>query len=127
MNKLTKAQKAQFPEFVLEIDYKAGTGKCYGYKVLEAKTLLQAMCESERVIRDNYKDIYLVDLFSKSGGETDNGEPLYETALMTRVHANIFDDGAEIPQWHFRDYEHGETKSSAPCRYSNGSLIWYRK
>lgn len=134
MNKLTKKQKAAYPEFIALIDISASSRWKYddikGYRepgyyirAMEEKDIFVAMRRVERTIKKLAGDIYLVDILGKSGKEDENGEPIYESKIMTRVHLSDYDKDENgeykaLPsKWHFRDAEHSESND---CVYK-----WY--
>lgn len=125
MKKLTKKQKAAYPEFIACIDVatdkrevfkgtKGYTEPGYYIKAMEEKDLLAAMRRIESVIRKHGYAIYLADILGKSGEEYDDGAPVYEIKMRTRVHLSEWqkdDDGERkaLPtNWHFCDEEHSE-------------------
>ena len=114
MKKLTKKQKAAYPNFLLYIDTNSkgldATGKQIIWKVLDATNLLEAMRLAEDVIQNKGEYIYLVDIYYKTGDENEVGEPYYDVALRSRVH---FEYGkVRYSQWHFVDSKHYEDDSS---------------
>ena len=119
--KLTKAEKALYPQFITSIDLSA-EGRTempnksgYYYKAMEETDILSAMRRVEDCIRKQGKMIYLVDIYEKTTQETDIGEPVYRPAIMTRV---VDFDGEILPsQWYFRDAQHGEMEK--------GRCVWY--
>lgn len=125
MKKLTKKQKAAYPEFIACIDVatdkrevfkgtKGYTEPGYYIKAMEEKDLLAAMRRLENVIKKHGYAIYLADILGKSGEEEADGTPLYEIKIRTRVHLSEWqkdDDGERkaLPtNWHFCDEEHSE-------------------
>lgn len=75
MKKLTKAQKAECPQYVLRIDFLSiGTGKGYEYVILKENTMGLAIKTAENIIdkfgRDN---VYLADIFEKTTKEKSTG------------------------------------------------------
>lgn len=133
MKKLTKAQKASYPEFIVYIDYSAAgvrkTGVQIFTKAMEETNILDAMRRAETVIQERAEDIYLVDIYAKTGEETEIGEPIYKTAIMTRVHTEY--GKACSSQWHFRDEAHSESEDGKYLWYGNedrkGVLEFYSK
>lgn len=119
MKKLTKVQKAAYPEFIVYIDYSAAGARKAGVqtftKAMEETNILDAMQRVEKVIQERAEDIYLVDIYTKTGEETEIGEPIYKTAIMTRVHMEY--GKACSSQWHFRDEAHSESE--------DGKYLWY--
>ena len=119
MKKLTKAQKAAYPEFIVYIDCTAKGSEKTGWqtfkKAMEETNILDAMRRVETLIQERAEDIYLVEIYAKTGEETDIGEPVYKTAIMTRVHMEY--GKACSSQWHFQDEAHGE--------YEDGEYLWY--
>lgn len=118
MKKLTKAQKAQYPAFIVYIDTtvqgEKNTGHSIFCKAMEETNLLDAMKRVEACIKERHEDIYLVDIYAKTDETNEIGEPIYKSAIMTRVHSEYGE--AQASQWHFRDKEHGET--------DHGACIW---
>lgn len=133
MKKLTKKQKAQYPEFIAYIDFNSrgeefssvkGYKSCGLYvRAMEEKDFLSAIKRLERVIDKYGYAIYLVDLIGKTGREDEDGRPIYEQKLRCRVHLSDWEkdeDGnykAEIPQWHLCDPKH--------CEGNDYDFIWY--
>lgn len=118
--KLTKKQKAAYPQFILYIDTNSAglelTGKNYSYRPMKETDLLAAMRKAEEIIQKNGKYIYLVDIYRKTDEETEIGEPYYDVALRTRVH---YDYGhVSFSNWHFKDEKHSENSE-----FSKG--LWY--
>lgn len=112
MEKLTKAQKAQYPEFIVYIDTTAKGEEQTGYKIftkaMEEKNILDAMKRAEQCIKAQDENIYLVDIYAKTDKENEQSEPLYKSAIMTRVHVAYGE--AQSSNWHFRDAEHSESE-----------------
>lgn len=122
MKKLTKSQKAAYPAYIAEIDYNGeGLDKFtdgnpengYFRKALPQDNLAAAIKYMDNEINLNSKYYYIVDILQKSGEDEKTGEPIYRTALMTRV------DGrpGKIPKWHLRDEAHSEN--------DKGNRKWY--
>lgn len=126
MKKLTKKQKAAYPEFIAVIDLcadhkdefkgsKGYTEPGYYVKAMEEKDIFAAMRRIENVIRKQGYAVYLADILGKSGEEYDDGAPVYEIKMRTRVHLSEWekdDDGnrkALPTKWHFCDKEHYES------------------
>lgn len=80
MKKLTKAQKAAYPEFIVYIDCTAKGSEKTGWqtfkKAMEETNILDAMRRVETLIQERAEDIYLVEIYAKTGEETDIGEPI---------------------------------------------------
>lgn len=84
-------------KYIAVIDYNAALKKGFGHIQLEAKTLLDAMNEAEKLLTD---DVYLVDIAEKSGKteKVDGGkETLFTDILRNRGNG-----------WHRCDAAHGE-------------------
>ena len=84
-------------KYIATIDYKAALKKGFDHICLEAKTLLDAMSEAEKLLTD---DVYLVDIAEKSSKtkKVDGGkETLFTNALRNRGSG-----------WHRCDAAHGE-------------------
>ena len=148
MKKLTKKQKAAYPEFIVLIDvstkwrelFEDAKGyKSPGYyvKAMEETDIFAAMRRVENVIKKQGYAIYLVDILGKSGEEEENGEPIYEKKLRTRVHLsdyekNEYGERKALPtSWHFCDEEHGESNDVVYKWYASkdryGDLEWINK
>lgn len=137
MKKITKAQKALYPEFVIYIDTTAKGEEVTGHKVftkaMEEKNILDAMKRAEQCIKKQGENIYLVDIYAKTDKENEQGEPLYKTVLMTRVHMEY--GQAQSSNWHFRDSEHNESEdgyyewlpNGLDFTQRNGILSWHSK
>lgn len=125
MKKLTKKQLAAYPKYLMYLDFCAGKGTDFqnsvGYEScglyargLKETDAIQAMKYIESVIYDYGHEIYLADLVRKTDQTDENGYPIYETALRTRVHLSDWqkdDDGnprAMTSKWHVCDPDHGE-------------------
>jgi len=111
MKKLTKAQIAEFPKYLVEIDTTA-RGEELGYGRLTvkgtSKELLDVIAsvdkkreeiEEENFITGKSPVIYLVSLYFQVGS-IETGEPLYARKLMSRT----------IGEWHLADESHHENK-----------------
>lgn len=124
MKKLTKKEKAMFPEFIVRIDLNArgneefsdakGYHRGYYIKAMEEKDILSAMKRVEKTIYNFGWAIYLVDILGKTDREAEDGRPLYEAKIRCRVHLSDWEDEdgnrkALAPQWHFLDAEHSES------------------
>lgn len=113
MAKLTKAQKVQYPEFIAYVDFCAGYGEEFAdgllIKAMTETALIDAIKRMETAVGKLPIDsVYLVDIYGKAG-EAENGEPLYTTVIMSRVHYEY--EKLQPMQWHIRDEAHGETES----------------
>ena len=106
MKKLTKAQKAECPQYVLRIDFLSiGTGKGYEYVILKENTMGLAIKTAENIIdkfgRDN---VYLADIFEKTTKENEYGSVIYDHTIRTRIPFN-----ANLSyEWHLCDDNHSE-------------------
>lgn len=148
MKKLTKKQKAAYPEFIVLIDVstkwrelfddvKGYKSPGYYVKAMEETDIFAAMRRVENVIKKQGYAIYLVDILGKSGEEEENGEPIYEKKLRTRVHLsdyekNEYGERIALPtSWHFCDEEHGESNDVVYKWYADkdryGDLEWINK
>ena len=84
MKKLTKKQKAQFPQYIARIDvltsarddYKGLKGYWQGYytKAMEEQNITAAISKLDEVIETYGEDFYLVDLIGKTEKEDENGD-----------------------------------------------------
>lgn len=148
MKKLTKKQKAAYPEFIVVIDVatdmreefegvKGYKSPGYYVKAMEETDIFAAMRRVENVIKKHGCTIYLVDILGKSGKEEENGEPIYEKKLRTRVHLSDYEKDdygyrkALPTSWHFCDEEHGESDEVVYKWYADkdryGDLEWIDK
>jgi len=134
MKKLTKAQKAQYPKYVAYVDFSSEGRNEYDMSIytraLAQTDLLDAMQHMETCIQKYGIKIYLVDILHQVGEDEETGEPLYRTAIMTRVHGD--EDYTDSSSWHFRDKAHRESPSGYYKWYATdterrGSLAWVRK
>ena len=132
MKKLTKAQKAVFPQFIAYIDFTAKASEEHGKgvftKAMEETNLLDAMRRVEKCIQERHEEIYLATIYVKTDKENEWGEPLYKSELMTRVHNDDY-GRLQDSKWHFHDEDHGETAHGYHAWYAdkdsrNGSLSY---
>ena len=117
MKKLTKKQKAQFPQYIARIDvltsarddYKGLKGYWQGYytKAMEEQNITAAISKLDEVIETYGEDFYLVDLIGKTEKEDENGYPIYEVVLRSRIRKNC-DGSVQAPNWHIADARHGD-------------------
>lgn len=124
MKKLTKKQKAAYPEFIVMLDvatygredFEGMKGYRNGFyiKAMEETDVFAAMRRIEAVIQYYGGSIYLADILGKNGEEADDGAPLYEVKMRTRVHVSEWEKDeygekkAQASTWHFCDKEHSE-------------------
>jgi hypothetical protein len=134
MKKLTKAQKAQFPKYIAYVDFSSKGRDEFDMstytRALEQTDLLNAMRHMETCIQKSGTRIYLAEILSQAGEDEETGEPLYKTAIMTRVYGG--EDYTDSSNWHFRDEAHGESPSDYYKWYArdndrHGVLDWTRK
>lgn len=124
MKKLTKKEKAMFPEYIMHVDLTTKGNEAFegshGYErgfytnALTEKDIISAMKKAELFISNFAEETYLVDLLGKTGREDEDGRPIYEIKLRTRTHLTEWknEDGrreAQTPQWHICDEAHCES------------------
>ena len=117
MKKLNQAQKKAYPKYIIQIDTRASS-KLDGFyqKAAESENLFEVMKKVETCVRARFEDIYIVEIFEKTNNTTDYNEPLYESAIMTRVEPEGYNFLQPV-NWHFRA-EPMETEYKRPH-------IWY--
>lgn len=83
MKKLTKKEKARYPEFVVYVDATAQCSKEKGlsfyYKPMEEKDLIEVMQVIEGDIRTHPGYIYIAEIMQKTTIETVDGQPFYQS------------------------------------------------
>jgi len=135
MKKLSKTQRNAYPQYIIQIDTtvqgEENTGHAFFQKAAESSNLLDVMKTAEKCIKTRFEDIYIVEIFEKTAKVGEMGEPLYKSALMTRVHQDGY-GGVNSSNWHFRTKEHNESEYSRPHFWipsgkedRHGSLYYY--
>jgi len=110
-NKLTKAEKAQYPKYVVQVDPTTKgqdyfNVRYYWTKASQYDDLLKVISNVDNMIKNARENIYLVDIYEKTEFETKEGYPLYKSALRTRV--NPTNDA--VSQWHLCNKENCESQ-----------------
>lgn len=106
--KITKKAIKEAPEYMVMIDWKAEKRndhpyEPFGYKLLNAANIFEAMEEAEDLIDET---VYLVKLLQKTGeidmenGENDSLGIIYKAVMVNRTNG-----------WHTNSYKHGEGRT----------------
>jgi len=124
-------KKAALPQYIIYVDYNGKgvevTGLRVLHKALSETNILKAMCKAEEFIQEQGSHIYLVDIYEKTDKKSSSGEPLYKSAIMTRVHVPHGETVARPSTWHFRDNAHGEHEDGYYTWKSYGALSFYQE